>query len=258
MDIDSNYNNQLTLNDKIKYNNDNNIEYNTTSNNNEITYINNNNSINNINKEDIKNMRIDNNNNNKVYLNNENNYYNNNNYEESEIKSTTSSRFTIGSFGSRLINIKNSIMSKYKKYIYLWPLIILIILGILYFLFNDDNYDISRVIIVVSIFMGLIILYNMIKYWYELRKYKKLAERDKKKLLELINKKNIRIEDIGNQIILLNNFMYERIEQHHMTYEEYMKYVFPELAKILKKMGLNLYYENISNDNKNSEFMLQL
>ena len=258
MDIDSNFNNQLTLNDKIKYNNDNNIEYNTTSNNNEIIYINNNNSINNINKEDINNMRIDNNNNNKVYLNNENNYYNNNNYEESEIKSTTSSRFTIGSFGSRLINIKNSIMSKYKKYIYLWPLIILIILGILYFLFNDDNYDISRVIIVVSIFMGLIILYNMIKYWYELRKYKKLAERDKKKLLELINKKNIRIEDIGNQIILLNSFMYERIEQHHMTYDEYMKYVFPELAKILKKMGLNLYYENISNDNKNSEFMLEL
>ena len=259
MDIDSNNNNQPTLNDKIIYNNGNDIEYNTTNNNNEFVNINNNNSNNNnINNNDINNMHIDNNNNNKEYLNNENNYCNNNNYEESEIKSTTSSRFTIGSLGSRLNNIKNSIMNKYKKYIYLWPLIILIILGILYFLFNDDNYDISRVIIVVSIFMGLIILYNMIKYWYELRKYKKLAERDKKKLLELINKKNIRIEDIGNQIILLNNFMYERIEQHHMTYEEYMKYVFPELAKILKKMGLNLYYENISNDNKNSEFMLEL
>ena len=260
MAIDSNNENQLTLNDKIIYNNDNNIEYNNaTSNNNEVTNINNNNSINNINNEDINNMHIDNNDNNKAYLNNGNNYYNNNNnYEESEIKSTTSSRFTIGTIGSRLINIKNSIMNKYKKYIYLWPLIILIILGILYFLFNDDNYDISRVIIVISIFMGLIILYNMIKYCYELRKYKKLAERDKKKLLDLINKKNIRIEDIGNQIILLNNFMYERIEEHHMNYDEYMKYVFPELAKILKKMRLNLYYENISNDNKNSEFMLEL
>ena len=107
--------------------------------------------------------------------------------------------------------------------------------------------------------MGLIILYHLIRYYFEKnQKYKKLAKEDQKKLLELFKTNNIKVEDIGNQIILLNNFMSSRMTENDMTYDEYMKYVFPELSKFLEKMELKLYFENIPNDNINPNYMKEL
>ena len=97
--------------------------------------------------------------------------------------------------------------------------------------------------------MGLIILFYLFLYIKELRKYKKIAKEDRKKLIELFEKLNIRKEDIGNNTILLNNFINERIEQNNQINEEtYMRYVFPYLVKYLKRDG---YILEIQKDEEN-------
>ena len=140
-------------------------------------------------------------------------------------------------------------MNKYRKHVYLWPLIILIVFGIIFFL-KICNYDGISIIIIFSIIMGLIILYNILLYMCnDLRKYTKMAKEDKKELLKLFSNNNIKIEDIGNQLISLNNFMNSRIKRHNMTYEQYMKNVFPFLSRHLKELGLILYYDENQNNN---------
>ena len=263
-----NNNNQQDFNNNYQdFNNMPNYSYNNINsqnnnfNNNEMIMNLNNSQNNNNYQNNYDNVNLENNN---ININNYNNNLNNNNQinnnfdnEQSETMSMATSRFTMGSFGSRLFNFKNNIMNKYKKYVYIWPLFILIIFGIIFFL-KYFNYDGLNIIIIFSIIMGLIILYNLFLFnWKDLRKYTKMANKDKKKLLEYFSTNNIKIEDIGNQIISLNKFMDLTIESHNMSYEEYMKNVFPFLSKALKELGLNLYYEENLNNN-NIKYMKEL
>ena len=183
------------------------------------------------------------------------------NSETSSYFSAASSRFsrfsnyTYMSFsrlGSNIVSMKNSIMNKFRRNAYLFPLIILILFGIVFFLNEKyDSYERNNIIIIFSIIMGLIILFYLIMYCKEIRKYKKIAKEDRKKLLELFEQLNIRKEDIGNNTILLNNFINERIEQNNDINEEtYMRYVFPYLVKYLKKDGF--YLDKVENEENNS------
>ena len=183
------------------------------------------------------------------------------NSETSSYFSATSSRFsrfsnyTYMSFsrlGSNIVSLKNSIMNKFRRNAYLFPLIVLILFGIVFFLNEKyESYERNNIIIIFSIIMGLIILFYLILYIKELRKYKKIAKEDRKKLLELFEQLNIRKEDIGNNTILLNNFINERIEQNNEINEEtYMRYVFPYLVKYLKKDGF--YLDKVENEENNS------
>ena len=167
---------------------------------------------------------------------------------------TNFSLLSLSRLGNSIKNIKNSVMNKFKKYAYLLPLVILILFGIVYF-FNEkyENFDRMNIIIIFSILMGLIILFNFYLYLKELQKYKNMAKKDKEKLMEKLNDMNIRRENIGNNIILLNQFIEERTNEHGISYEKYMKYVFPYLVKYLKKDGFYLEkqknQENQDNDN---------
>ena len=167
---------------------------------------------------------------------------------------TNFSLLSLSRLGNSIKNIKNSVMNKFKKYAYLLPLVILILFGIVYF-FNEkyENFDRINIIIIFSILMGLIILFNFYLYLKELQKYKNMAKKDKEKLMEKLNDMNIRRENIGNNIILLNQFIEERTNEHGISYEKYMKYVFPYLVKYLKKDGFYLEkqknQENQDNDN---------
>ena len=183
------------------------------------------------------------------------------NSETSSYFSAASSRFSrfsnytlmsLSRLGSNIVSIKNSIMNKFKRNAYLFPLIILILFGIVFFLNEKyESYDRNNIIIIFSIIMGLIILFYLILYIKELRKYKKIAKEDRKKLLELFEQLNIKKEDIGNNTILLNNFINERINQNNEINEEtYMRYVFPYLVKYLKRDGF--YLDKIENDENNN------
>ena len=183
------------------------------------------------------------------------------NSETSSYYSAASSRFSrfsnytlmsLSRLGSNIVSIKNSIMNKFKRNAYLFPLIILILFGIVFFLNEKyESYDRNNIIIIFSIIMGLIILFYLILYIKELRKYKKIAKEDRKKLLELFEQLNIKKEDIGNNTILLNNFINERINQNNEINEEtYMRYVFPYLVKYLKRDGF--YLDKVENDENNN------
>ena len=183
------------------------------------------------------------------------------NSETSSYFSATSSRFSrfsnytymsLSRLGSNIVSIKNSVMNKFRRNAYLFPLIILILFGIVFFLNEKyESYERNNIIIIFSIIMGLIILFYLFLYIKELRKYKKIAKEDRKKLLELFEQLNIRKEDIGNNTILLNNFINERIEQNNEISEEtYMRYVFPYLVKYLKKDGF--YLDKVENDENNN------
>lgn len=183
------------------------------------------------------------------------------NSETSSYFSAASSRFsrfsnyTYMSFsrlGSNIVSMKNSIMNKFRRNAYLFPLIVLILFGIVFFLNEKyESYERNNIIIIFSIIMGLIILFYLILYCKEIRKYKKIAKEDRKKLLELFEQLNIRKEDIGNNTILLNNFINERIEQNNQINEEtYMRYVFPYLVKYLKKDGF--YLDKVENEENNT------
>ena len=84
--------------------------------------------------------------------------------------------------------------------------------------------------------MGLIILFHLCKRLKDIRKNKKMAKEDKKKLTELLEKNNIEKEDIGNNIILLKEFFEEVIGNRGLDYDIYMKNIFPYLVKYLKKI----------------------
>ena len=183
------------------------------------------------------------------------------NSETSSYYSAASSRFSrfsnytlmsLSRLGSNIVSMKNSIMKKFKRNAYLFPLIILILFGIVFFLNEKyESYERNNIIIIFSIIMGLIVLFYLILYLKELRKYRKIAKEDRKKLLELFEQLNIKKEEIGNNTILLNNFINERISQNNEINEEtYMRYVFPHLVKYLKKDGF--YLDKVENDENNN------
>ena len=180
--------------------------------------------------------------------------------ETSSYNSNATSRFsrftnyTFMSFsrlGNNIVNAKNCVMNKFRRNAYLFPLIILILFGIVFFL-NEryQSYDRNNIIIIFSIIMGLIILFNLILYCKKLHSYKKIAKADKKELMKLFEDLNINKEDMGDNTILLNKFIEERIKQSGISEETYFKYVFPYLIKYLKKDGF--YLEKVKNEENNN------
>ena len=148
------------------------------------------------------------------------------------------SNLSLGKIGSGFVNMKNSIMNKFRRNAYLLPLVILILFGIIFFL-NEryESFERNNIIVIFSILMGLIVLFHLYKYIKEKMKYKKIAKEHKKKLMELLEANNIKKDDIGNNAILLSQFFEEVINNSGLDYDMYMKYVFPYLVKYLKKDG---------------------
>ena len=161
------------------------------------------------------------------------------------------SNLSLGKLGTGFVNMKNSIMNKFRRNAYLLPLVILILFGIIFFL-NEryESFERNNIIIVFSILMGLIVLFHLYKYFKEKMKYKKIAKEHKKKLMELLEENNIKKEDIGNNVILLSQFFEEVINDSGLDYDTYMKYVFPYLVKYLKKDG---YILEKQEDEENGE-----
>ena len=156
-----------------------------------------------------------------------------------------------GRFSSKIAGIKNSIMNKFKNKVYLWPLILLILFGIVYFLNNTyERFENTHIIIVFSILMGLLVLYNLIRYLITKRNYKKMAKADRKALLDLLKENNITHEELANNMMLVSNFINTRIEEHKIDEAEYIKYVFKYLKKYLKKDGFDLNIDENNDENK--------
>lgn len=201
-------------------------------------------------------ITYDNNNNNEISTKEQNAIIS----ETSSYNSNATSRFsrftnyTFMSFsrlGNNIVNAKNCVMNKFRRNAYLFPLIILIVFGIVFFL-NEryQNYDRNNIIIIFSIIMGIIILFNLIMYFKRLHNFKKIAKSDKKELMNLFEALNINKENMGDNTILLNKFIEERIKISGLGEETYFKYVFPYLIKYLKKDGF--YLEKIQNEEKNN------
>ena len=164
--------------------------------------------------------------------------------------------------GNNIVNLKNSVMNKFRRNAFLLPLVILILFGIIFFLNEKyENFERNNIFIIFSIIMGLIILFHLFMYIKDIRKYKKIAKEDKKKLIELLESLNIRKEEIGNNIISLNRFFEEikeqRMRENGLNEETYMKYVFPNLIKYLKKDGYCLEKRNCD-ENNNYNFWKEL
>jgi len=171
----------------------------------------------------------------------------NNQEQEQKAHNKRKSRFL-----NKISGIKNSVMNKFKCNAYLLPLLLLILFGIVYFLNNSyERFENIDIIIVFSILMGLLVLYNIFKYFNTLRNYKKMAKADRIALLDKLQNENITRDTLANNMMLINNFINERIEFHHIDQDEYMKYVFHYLKKYLKKDGFEL---NIGNNDNDSEF----
>ena len=217
-------------------------QYRPVEDNNIITY-------NNENKEINMEMENNNINNNINYIPDnmiqENTKENQVNSETSSFVSNTTSRFSrfsnftfmsLSRIGSNIVNMKNSIMNKFRRNAYLFPLVILILFGILFFLNEKyENFERNNIIIIFSVIMGVIILFHLFKCLKERHNYRKMAKEDKKKLFEKfdINKENL------NEL-LLDEFIRERIRENGISEETYIKYVFPHLVKYLKKDGFYL------------------
>ena len=221
----NNYNNQNDLNQygenleqKIKYNNNEN-----------------NNSFLNSTVYNSNNMN-DNNNNQFSSVGNDNNM--NYNYDNGDYESTLSDNQSKFSFWKSGRNLKNKIMEKFKKNIYLFPLILLIVFGIAYFFTEEDHR--STILISFTIIMGLIVLYLLFKYIMEIQRYKKMATEDREELLNELQSRNISVLNLIDNTALLNNFIENRIQHHNISQDEYINYVFPYLQKFLKKDELEL------------------
>ena len=145
------------------------------------------------------------------------------------------------------ITSKKSLLKRFRNSAYMWPLIILVCLGLALLVnSNYDTFEPLNIIYCFSIIMALIIIYNIIKYFMEKRKYKKMAKEDKEKLIELLKEKNITRVEFGNHLILASKFIYSRIQYHQISMEEYIKYVYPYLEKYLKKDKLKISKEENS------------
>ena len=184
------------------------------------------------------------------------------NSETSSFYSNTESRFSsrfsnytlmsLTRIGDNFISMKNCIMNKFRRNAYLFPLVILILFGIVFFLNEKyENFERNNIIIIFSVIMGLIILFNLIKYFKQLHHYKKIAKADKNELIKLFESLNINKEQMGDKTILINKFIEERIQKNGISDEAYMKYVFPYLVKYLKKEGF--YLEKQKNEKNKNE-----
>ena len=161
-------------------------------------------------------------------------------------------------FLSKISRMKNSVMNKFKNNKYIFPLLLLITFGIIYFLNNSyERFDNFNIIMVFSILIGLLILYNLLKYIKRIRDYKKMARADRIALLELLNNNNITRESLANHMMLVSNFISTRIEFHKLSQDEYMKYVFHYLKKYMKKDGFELNIEE-NNDNIKQEYWKEI
>ena len=224
------------------------------------------------NKDIITNMEMENNKENENESMSQNPQEQKSEYSEtSSYYSTGSSRFSrftnytymsLTQIGNNIVNLKNSVMNKFRRNAFLLPLVILILFGIIFFLNEKyENFERNNIFIIFSIIMGLIILFHLFMYIKDIRKYKKIAKEDKKKLIELLESLNIRKEEIGNNIISLNRFFEEikeqRMRENGLNEETYMKYVFPNLIKYLKKDGYCLEKRNCD-ENNNYNFWKEL
>ena len=248
-EINNDYNNYTNLNNKMNENNNNvmiedMIEYNQDNDN--TNNINSNNNVFNDNSMNNNNMNMMANT--KNYNYNQNYYMTDNNFKNGENQSeiSTSTKNTLG-IRKLTKNLKNNIMSKFRKYAYLFPIIILIAFGIA-FLLNEkyEHYERRNIIIPFTIIMALLIIYLLVKYIKDLRKYKKMAREDRKKLLERLRNLNINKEELANHNLMSNNFIESRIAYHQITEDEYVNYVFPYLVRFLKKDGF--YLEKINQE----------
>ena len=245
-----------SVNDIISYNNEN-------KNLNNIIYPNNM-TVNEMNKYNNENVNIDNGNINedmnhnqminqtKIYVNDNNEL--NNKYQESgqDFEVSKNKKSNKKKFVS---NLKNSILNKFKNNVYLWPLILLIVFGLCYFLNTKfENFSNSSLLIIFSIIMGLIVLYNLFKYIGHMKNYKKMAKEDRDKLIEYLKNQNITREEFGNNLILINKFIISRIQYHNIKAKEYKDYVFPYLYKYLKKDNLCLKIEERNSGVNNVSF----
>ena len=245
----NNYNNYYDNNDySIQESNEKNMNMNNNSYNQNAQY----------NYKDIINNNI--NDNNQMLLENKIKYSNYEaprpQYEESDIyerdetlninnssEISTESRRT--KFLRKIRGIKNSVMNKFKNTVYIWPLLLLILLGITYLFHNSfERFDNINIIIIFSILIALLILYNVIKCFKTMKNYKKMAKADKKALLELLSNLNINREALGNNTMLINNFILQCINKHNLTKDEYMKYVFRYLKKYLAEDGFIMNQED--------------
>lgn len=167
-----------------------------------------------------------------------------NNYLVQQAKEKRKERFL-----NKISGMKNNIMNKFRNKVCLWPLLLLILFGIVYFLnYSYERFDNCHIIIVFSILMGLLVLYNILRYFLAIKNYKKMAREDRTALLQRLNDENITAETLANNMALVNNFINTRITEHNLSPEEYMKYVFPYLKKYLKKDGYVLNTDDNIND----------
>ena len=245
-----NYNNNwnpniMTVNNMIKYNNEN-----DNINNNINSYSNNSNeSSMNTNGDQMKNKA-------QIYLTDNNEL--NNEYQESRKKfgiseNKKSKKLKFGA------NLKNSILNKFKNSVYLWPLILLIVFGLFYFLNNKiHNFSNLSLISIFSLIMGLILLYNLFKYYAKMKNYKKMAKEDRDKLIEYLDTNNITREELGNNKILTNNFIKSRIQHHKIKVKEYKDYVLPYLIKYLKKDNYSLKIEEMNSEVNNISYWKEI
>ena len=258
----NNYNNYYDNNDySMQESNEKNMNMNNNSYNQNAQY----------NYKDIINNNI--NDNNQMLLENKIKYSNYEaprpQYEESDIyerdetsninntsEISTESRRT--KFLRKIRGIKNSVMNKFKNTVYIWPLLLLILFGIIYLLNSSyERFDNINIIIIFSILMALLILYNVIKCFKTMKNYKKMAKADKKALLELLSNLNINREALGNNTMLINNFILQCIKKHNLTKDEYMKYVFRYLKKYLVEDGFIMNQED-EKDQTRHEFWKEI
>ena len=258
----NNYNNYYDNNDySMQESNEKNMNINNNSYNQNAQY----------NYKDIINNNI--NDNNQMLLENKIKYSNYEaprpQYEESDIyerdetsninntsEISTESRRT--KFLRKIRGIKNSVMNKFKNSVYIWPLLLLILFGIIYLLNSSyERFDNINIIIIFSILMALLILYNVIKCFKTMKNYKKMAKADKKALLELLSNLNINREALGNNTMLINNFILQCINKHNLTKDEYMKYVFRYLKKYLAEDGFIMNQED-EKDQTRHEFWKEI
>jgi hypothetical protein len=261
LNYDNAYN--KSVNDTIKFNNENkNMNHsnpNMTIINDMTKYNDENENINNVNmiNDDTKNINYNQMNNQaQIYVNGNNEF--NNKYQSSgpDFKITTIKNSNKIKFAS---NLKNRIINKFKNNAYLWPLIVLIVFGLFYFLNRKfENFSNLSLIFIFSLIMGLIILYNLLKYIGHIKNYKKMAKEDRDKLIEYLKTQNITREEFGNNLILINNFIKSRIQYHNIKTKEYKDYVFPYLIKYLKKDNLCLKIEDINREINNISFWKEI
>ena len=157
---------------------------------------------------------------------------------------------------------KKELMKKYKKYIYLLPLSLLLLFGLIFLLRNNSgdefNQNNNNIYIILSVIILLIILYLLITKIKKHKKYKQMAKEDKESLMNLLQEKNINKENLMNNSVLLTDFFKTRIQYHNIPPREYINHVFPYLKDLFKESGFVLNIEDENQNGKNNEYWKEL